>query len=339
MEIKKIIVSRTDKIGDLVLSIPSFYMIKKMYPESELIILVRNYNYDVVKNLPYVDRVIKIDDYRQNDLEQLIKKIKADIFISLFSNRTIAKLARKSKAKLRIGPYSKLSSYFSYNKGLKQRRSQSVKNEAEYNLDLIRKVDSFLFDSNFEISTDLYYENEHRKIAENYLKEKNIDDKFIVIHPFSGGSAKNITDLQYVELIEAINNKFLNLTVILTGAENDRTRLENITDRLKAHRVEAFVNKGSLLNLAALIDKAEVFIGTSTGPTHIAGSLKKKIIGIYPIKATQSPTRWGVFGNDNNVRYILPEGEVEEDYSTKDFISWGQKDIEKILVYIEEYLK
>ena len=53
MEIKNIIVSRTDKIGDLVLSIPSFYMIKKMYPNSKLTVLVRNYNYDVVKNLSY----------------------------------------------------------------------------------------------------------------------------------------------------------------------------------------------------------------------------------------------------------------------------------------------
>ena len=36
MEIKRILVSRTDKIGDLLLSIPSFYMLKKMYPEAEL---------------------------------------------------------------------------------------------------------------------------------------------------------------------------------------------------------------------------------------------------------------------------------------------------------------
>ena len=53
-------------------------------------------------------------------------------------------------------------------------------------------------------------------------------------------------------------------------------------------------------------------------------------MGIYPIKKTQSPLRWGVYGN-KNVSYILPEGEKEEDYGTKDFISWGKKDINKIL--------
>jgi ADP-heptose:LPS heptosyltransferase len=337
MEINKIIISRTDKIGDLVLSIPSFYMVKKMYPKSELIILVRNYNYDVVKNLPYVDRVIKIDDYEDKDLEREIREIGADIFISLFSDKKVARLARKSKAPYRIGPYSKLSSYFSYNKGIKQRRSKSVKNEAEYNLDLIRKVDYGLFDRNFEINTNIYYEEIHNKFAEEYLNKEGIDKKFILVHPFSGGSAKNIKDEQYVELIKYIMEKFESINLVLSGAEQDKERLIKIVEAVGLDRVKAFINSGSLLNLAAVIDKSEIFIGTSTGPTHIAGSLKKKIIGIYPIKATQAPTRWGVFGN-NNVRYILPEGEVEEDYSTKDFISWGVKDIEKILEYIDEYL-
>ena len=84
MEIKNIIVSRTDKIGDLVLSIPSFFMVKKMYPSAKLTVLVRNYNYDVVKSLSYIDEVIKIDDYSENELEKIVKQVGAEIFIALY---------------------------------------------------------------------------------------------------------------------------------------------------------------------------------------------------------------------------------------------------------------
>lgn len=49
MEIKRILVSRTDKIGDLILSIPSFFMLKKMYPSAELVVIVRKYNVDIIK--------------------------------------------------------------------------------------------------------------------------------------------------------------------------------------------------------------------------------------------------------------------------------------------------
>ena len=117
MKIKRIIVSRTDKIGDLILSIPSFFMLKKMYPDAELLVLVRQYNYSIVKNLPYIDRIIKIDDYTLEDLKGELKHFKSDVFIALYSNSFVAGLARVSKAKISIGTLSKLSSFFTYNKG------------------------------------------------------------------------------------------------------------------------------------------------------------------------------------------------------------------------------
>lgn len=328
-----IIVSRTDKIGDLVLSIPSFFMIKKMYPKSILTVLVRNYNYDVVKNLPYVDKVIKIDDYSENELLSLIEKIRADIFIALYTDKLVGKIARASKAKKRLGPYSKLHSYFSYNRGVFQKRSESIKNEAEYNLDLVRALDKELFDKNFEINTKIYYEDNNREYAESYLNKNDISD-FILIHPFSGGSAKNLTDTQYALLIKRILEENAETTVIISASNFEKERALKIQNDCKNDKVYTFINEGSLLNLVALIDKCKLFLGTSTGPTHLAGALGKDIIGIYPIKRTQAPLRWGVYGNPK-VNYILPEGEMEEDYSTKDFLSWGEKDINLILDIIK----
>ena len=72
MEIKRILVSRTDKIGDLILSIPSFFMLKKMYPNAELVAIVRKYNMDIVKNLPYIDRFVVLDDYTKTELLEKI---------------------------------------------------------------------------------------------------------------------------------------------------------------------------------------------------------------------------------------------------------------------------
>ena len=114
MEIKRILVSRTDKIGDLILSIPSFFMLKKMYPNAELVAIVRKYNMDIVKNLPYIDRFVVLDDYTKAELLEKIAYFKADVFIALYNDAYIAALARASKAKIRIGPISKLNSFFTY---------------------------------------------------------------------------------------------------------------------------------------------------------------------------------------------------------------------------------
>lgn len=338
MKIKRILVSRTDKIGDLVLSIPSFYMLRKMYPHTKIGVLVRNYNYDIVKNLPYLDEVIKIDDYSEEDLLNKIKDFQADVFIALFSNSFIARVARRSGIKWRIGPYSKLSSFFSYNKGVWQKRSQSKKNEAEYNLDLIKSLNPQKFSEQLEINTKIYYEEEQQKVAQDFLQKNRIDGEIIVIHPFCGGSAKNLRLFEYREIIEAVLKEFTNLEIIVTAGANDEQEVTEMLKQITDSRVHAFINRGSILNLAAIIDLAKLYIGPSTGPTHIASSLGKKIIGIYPIRSTQSPTRWGCFNNEK-VIYITPEEEKEEDYHVLYFQSYGEKDKKKIVNSIGSFLE
>lgn len=337
----KIIISRTDKIGDLILSIPSFFMAKKMYPEAEIILLVRNYNYEIVKNLPFVDRVYKIDDFRQEELLEKIKYFNADIFVALYNDSYISKLAKASGAKKRIGPISKFSSFFAFNQGVYQKRSKSIKNEADYNLDLIRKIDTEKFDKNFEIETKIYLENSHREVAKRFFAENNIGEKTLVVNPFMGGSAKNITDEEYVSLLQKIYDRVEELNIIITCHISEEERGQEIINKIAREKVYLFANGGSLLNLAGIIEKGKVYFGGSTGPTHIAGSLQKTIVAIYPNKKTQSPTRWGVYNNPN-VSYVVPdrtERKVKEDYSHKYFDSYDETIEKEILDLLEEKLK
>ncbi len=336
----KIIISRTDKIGDLILSVPSFFMAKKMYPEAEIILLVRNYNYEIVKNLPFVDRVYKIDDFRQEELLEKIKYFNADIFVALYNDSYVAKLAKASKASRRIGPISKLSSFFAFNDGVFQKRSKSVKNEADYNLDLIRKIDPKRFDEVFEVQTKIYLEDSNRDVAERFFAENKIGDRSLVVNPFMGGSAKNITDEQYVSLLQKIYDKTEGMDIILTCHISEEERGQNIIDKIGRERVHLFANGGSLLNLAAVIEKGKVYFGGSTGPTHIAGSLQKDIVAIYPNKKTQHPVRWGVYHNPN-VSYVIPdrpERKVKESYSHKYFESYDESVEKEILDLLEEKL-
>ena len=297
---KTFIVSRTDKIGDLLLSIPSFFRLREMCPEAKIIVLVRNYNYDIVKNLKYIDVVVKIDDYSEQELFELIKSFKADYFISLFTNRFVGKLAKKSGAKYRIGPYSKIHSFFSYNQGVRQKRSKSIQNEAEYNLDLIKKVDENLFKLSKTINTKICLEKMHLEFADEYLK--GISEKIVIVNPFSAGSAKNLRIEQYCQIIEKLRVK-TNYFVLIIGHISNKNLLEKYFANFKNERIKVFVSDKSILYTAALINKCDLYIGGSTGPTHIAGALGKEIIAFYSGIKSQSIIRWGVF-NNKNVTYF-----------------------------------
>lgn len=313
---KNIIIARTDKIGDLVLSIPAITMVKKMYPASKVYVLVRRYNAEIVKGFPFIDGVISIDDYNEKDLNAKIKQIKADVFIALYSNTQILKLALKSGAKYRIGPLSKPLSWFVYNMGIRQHRSESVKNEAEYNLDLIRQMNKELFESyKITIEPIPYGKLNHNKVI-SFLDAHNIYN-YAVVHPFSGGSTKNFTTDEYIRLINKIHEKWPDKQIVISSSESDAKEAEYISQQCSNTYV---YTAKSILELAALIDKCRLYIGASTGPSHIAGNLGKKCVCIYPAYKFLSPTRWGLYGNDANTTYIVPDiNNVEQDYKSKVF--------------------
>lgn len=335
---KRIIIARTDKIGDLILSIPSFFMIRKMYPDAEITLLVRNYNYNIVKNLPYINRVVQIDTYRQKELLEKIKYFNADVFIALYVDKFVMELAKASKAKVKIGPLSKIKSFFTFNKGVLQRRSKSIKHEAEYNLDLVKKLNKKLFEDRFEINTEIFLDKSNLEAAEKFFKDNNIGDKVLVVNPFMGGSAKNITDDQYADILREVIDKDEEVDIIITAHITDEERGLQLLEKIGRENVYLFANGGELLNIGAVINKAKVYFGGSTGPTHIAGSLQKSIVALYPKKVTQSPTRWGIFGN-KDVTYIIPDENTKENYKHKNFDSYNENIKEKIVQAIIERLE
>jgi ADP-heptose:LPS heptosyltransferase len=312
-------------------------MVKKMYPEAELLVLVRRYNYEIVKNLPYVDRIIKIDDYSTEALCAELHSFAPDIFIALYNDAFVARLARASKAKLRIGPLSKLSSFITYNKGLWQKRSKSIKNEGEYNLDLIRRLDRARFDSVYELNTRLYYDASHKEIAELFFAAEDIDGRSLVVNPFIGGSAKNITDSQYSNLLRLFSARQPDVALVLVCHISEKARAEKLIAESQT-KVHLYANDGDLLNIAAIIDKGDAFLGASTGPTHIAGALGKRIVAIYPAKKSQSPCRWGVLGNAK-VDYIVPDAlSPSEDYSLPYFSSYSADTEQALIAALEKAL-
>lgn len=335
---KKIIIARTDKIGDLILSIPSFFMLRKMYPDAEITLLVRDYNYNIVKNLPYINRVVQIDRYRRKELLEKIKYFNADVFIALYVDNFVMELAKASKAKVKIGPLSKLKSFFTFNRGVLQKRSKSIKHEAEYNLDLIKKLDKKLFENKFEINTQIFLDKSNLEAAEKFFKDNCIGDKVLVVNPFMGGSAKNITDKQYADILREVIDRIEEVDIIVTAHISDEERGLKLLEEIGKDKVYLFANGGELLNIGAIIGRAKVYFGGSTGPTHIAGSLQKSIVALYPKKATQSLVRWGVFGNED-VTYIIPDENTKENYKHKEFDSYNEDVKEKIVQAIVERME
>ena len=80
---KKVLIIRTDGIGDALVTIPLFRSLKKVYPEGEIDCLIRPNSKDVLENIPYIHRIIQSFS-RWGDIINAIKlkKQRYDVVIS-----------------------------------------------------------------------------------------------------------------------------------------------------------------------------------------------------------------------------------------------------------------
>ena len=85
---KKICISRIDKIGDLILTLPVIKSVKIQNPNSEIHILASTYNAKVLKNIKYIDKILLIGSKPHSIIKEIrqLRKIQYDFFINFSPN-------------------------------------------------------------------------------------------------------------------------------------------------------------------------------------------------------------------------------------------------------------
>ncbi len=314
-----ILIARTDKIGDFVVSIPSYATCKAMFPQAKIIALVSKHNRILAQHVPVIDEVVCLDDFVSEAgaldfaaLTARLQALKLDAFVALVSNNTISKLAVASGAKVRVGPRSKPWSFVHYNYGLRQQRSQCIKSEAAYNLDLIAHLNPQRCAQVGVQLQRLIYKPEDVVPVTSFLQAEGLQQgneikPFVLINPFTGGSGANLNCAQYGAVINKLLAGNSALEVVLMAMPNQAAKVEQVlADVTERVRVHVYLNQGSLMVATALVERCTSFIGPSTGITQIAGNLGKPAICFYSSRKSNSHTRWALYGDEQEVPVTLP---------------------------------
>jgi len=303
---KNILIVRTDRIGDIILSLPVASIIKKHFPDCKVTFLLKEYTKSLVENHPNVDNIILIkEEGNKILLGKNIKEISRYNFDSaiIVSPKFITSLIIfLSGIKIRIGTGYRWYSFL-FNRKVFEHRKYAVKHELEFNIDLLS-----IFGIKEEIKPNSAEFNlkpsiESIKYVEKILSSNGISSHkpIIIVHPGSGGSAIDLPLYKFKELVKLFYEK-LNASIIITGRESEK----GICEELKLNEnIKNFAGNFNLSQLVALINKSSIFISNSTGPIHIAAALGKYIIGFYPKILSCSPQRWGPYTNKRNI--FVPE--------------------------------
>ena len=317
---KKFAFVRADKIGDLLLNLPV-----DQIPElkgSDITWIINNKTESLFKLCLPVRRYFSIDLEKPKDsfwkLFHFFKAEKFDGLLQFYGVWWISLAALTAGISTRFGRYSQWSSFFFFNKGIRQKRSLSEKHELEYNLEMLsvfldlpkpRRVEIFK-DVRAKINTQHFFADtgisEALKHKMGQLKLTEVG--YYVVHAGMFGSALNWPQKKYIELIEILKFKH---PVILTGTAIDEPYLDQIITHFKNDPlVISLVNQLSFSELITILRSAKACVAPSTGVMHIAALLQVPTYSLFSPVRSHLARRWGPLSLNSMV--FAPEMDAQD---------------------------
>lgn len=290
---KRFALIRTDRIGDLVLSLPVAEAIKEASAGSYVAFVVSPYNAPIARACPFVDDVIEYEEKtdRLGGLARLRRRLKSGSFdAAIFMRPTLraALAAALAGVPARVGTAFRFYSLL-FTHRVPEHRKHAEKHESRFNMALLASI---LDPPRTNYRPKIEIDSASRRLAEGVMKDLGLERRnFAVLHPGSGGSARNLTPGGYAWLADYIEGE-LGMKVVFTSGPGEKPLVERI-DSLRGRETVKFPGPAGLIELAGLIENAAVFISGSTGPMHIAAAVGTPTLSFFsPVRST-SPRRWG----------------------------------------------
>ncbi|MDA9611783.1 glycosyltransferase family 9 protein [OM182 bacterium] len=243
------------------------------YPRNEL----KNNQISTLKKLNiYLSFLSKLRGFKSTDL------------FDLEGERFTGVLSRLSGAKNRFGPIGKNSQIF-------------------YTNPLALDFHKHRFNAFGQTLSDRFSVNKPTHIVDyqirptaknnvtNFLAINRIKNSFVVIHPGASANYKKWPVEKFAQLYKML--KALGVDVVWIGMDEDQKIVEKISSILNNENLNQFTET-KYSELIALLKRAEVFIGSDSGPMHLAASVG---IGVIALFGPSVESIWAPLGLESRV--------------------------------------
>jgi lipopolysaccharide heptosyltransferase II len=282
-EPEHILVGLLCPIGDTLFATPSLAALRRRFPHARITALVPRRNVGILDGNPALDACILSDEGREDGI---LLRLARD-----------ASAVKRSQYDLMVN-FSPAASFISYLARVPDRvhltmprhwwligghspayRSQHA---VDHYLDLIRPL------LGAEVSEDdrrprIYLAARHRTAARNLLREVGLTPAtpLVTMHVGADGfrGRKRWSPSRFAAVAAALVEHF-GMHVLLVGGADDRELGEAVVAGMRGG-VTNLAGRTSLMETAALIERATLFIGNDSCPLHIAAAVGTPAVGIY----------------------------------------------------------
>jgi heptosyltransferase-3 len=299
--LSRILIVRTDRLGDTVLTLPLIQEIARQLPKATIDVMCRAYTAPLLERHPAVSGITTVDYTAPGGWRTAVRKIRAGrynaaVVVHPTPKDTLA--AGTAGVPLRVGNGYRWYSFL-YNRPVFFHRSEAARHELEYNLLYLKGLGLKhpnpapvphvpLLDSDVSAARELL-----GGVA---------DGGYVVIHPGSGGSSLNWPTAYYSELAARLS-KESGRTVVTTGGREETLAAEEVARAAGGLSVAGRTDFGVLLGV---LSGAGLFVSGNTGPMHLAAALGRPVVALFSPLKSGSPARWRPVGGPSRV--LMPPG-------------------------------
>jgi ADP-heptose:LPS heptosyltransferase len=276
-QMRKVLIIRLGKIGDIVVTSFVFEIIKTNYPQIDIYLLTLKSNQDVLKFNPRLKKVF----YSKNNVTLFWNLIKLrsfnfDLLLDFNDNQstTSSLIFRFLKAKFKAAyNFEKYKNIIDIKiNPLRKSESHIIERMKDFLLQLGIPIDNYNVKPFFYLNPSVYAE---------IKKEKGEDEKIVAINLSAGAKIRYWDKDKWVELIKLILKEYSSFKLLLLSTASDESLRKEIQSNFFQTQCQS-VNNLTIQQYASYIQISDVLITPDTSAVHLASALGIPTIALYP---------------------------------------------------------
>ena len=291
MASQRILLIRLSSLGDIVLITPAIRAVRAHFPDAHITMLVGKQSAEVLRENPHLDEIITFDRFaKDKDTGEMLRTVrvlrerKFTLAIDLQRKFRTALLMYLSGAVERVGK-GRLCTV--------RVPEQGNKHATSHYFDLLHAVGIPAVDQRLE----LFLAASERADAAQRFDTAGVRRTGLKVGFFPGAGWKLREWMP--ERFAAIGDRLVqhfDAEVLIFGGEKESALVHTVAD-LMSGRAVRFAGNLQVRELAACIEKCNLFLTNDTGPMHIAAAVGTPIVSL--------------FGPGNHIRF-QPIGELHQ---------------------------
>ena len=280
-QIKRILIIRLAPLGETVLTTPVIRALRQHYTDAYIAYLVAPTREDLVSANPHLNEVITYQTSVPKLLYQLMQK-KFDMAVVLQPTFRLVFLTFLARIPFRIG--------FETNSGGKRLLHASVPNdtsqhETQRYLDVVREIGIEVVDDEPEVFVDKI----GKDWCTDFIESRNLNDgrPIVGLNPGAGTSYRRWSTDNFAKTANMLHEAY-DAHIIVTTGQNE-AHLAKQVEKQMTHP-PTIVDDVTPMQLAALLQRCNLYISNDTGPMHLSIAGKTPTIALF---GGSNPTQWG----------------------------------------------